>query len=80
LPSNFPPLNSITRLGDEEVRNGCSESTLSFSMKNSAFWGGMPSGSCMNQRFGGPYRLHNQGDKIRRARNVSSNKQLKHAG
>jgi hypothetical protein len=32
-----------------------------------------PCGSCENRRFGGTYRLYHQGDKNRRARNVSSN-------
>jgi hypothetical protein len=34
-------------------------------MKNAVFWGVMPCGSFKNQRFGGMYRLHHQGDKNR---------------
>jgi hypothetical protein len=40
----------------------------------------MPSGSCKDRRLGGKYRLHHQGEKNRRARNVSTNWQPKHAG
>jgi hypothetical protein len=32
----------------------------------------VPCGSCKNQRVGGTYRLHHQGDKNRRARNFSN--------
>jgi hypothetical protein len=39
----------------------------------------MPSAFCMNRRFEGTFCLRHQGDKNQRARNVSSNKQLKHA-
>jgi hypothetical protein len=47
-------------------------------MKNAFSWEVMPCGSCKNQRSGGMYRLHHQGDKNRRARNnVSSNWQQK---
>jgi hypothetical protein len=41
-------------------------------VKNAIFWDVTPCGSCKNRRFGGTYRLHHQGDKNRRARNVSS--------
>jgi hypothetical protein len=34
-------------------------------MKNSVFWDVAPCRSCMNRRFGGTYRLHLQGRKIR---------------
>jgi hypothetical protein len=35
--------------------------------------GGYAGGYCKNRHFGGMNRLHHQGDKNRRARNVSSN-------
>jgi hypothetical protein len=42
--------------------------------KNAVFWVVMLCGSCKNQRFGGTYHLHHQGDKNRQARNnISSN-------
>jgi hypothetical protein len=34
-------------------------------MKNAVFWDVESCGSCVNRRFGGPYRLHLQGRKIR---------------
>jgi hypothetical protein len=34
-------------------------------MKNAIFWDVAPCRSCMNRRFGGTYRLHLQGRKIR---------------
>jgi hypothetical protein len=34
-------------------------------MKNTVFWYVLPSRSCVNRRFGGTYRLHLQGRKIR---------------
>jgi hypothetical protein len=50
------------------------------SMKNAVFWDITPSGFCKNRHFGGTYRLHQQGEKNRRTRNiVSSNYQPKHA-
>jgi hypothetical protein len=48
-------------------------------MKNAIIWDVMPWDSCKNRCFGGTYCLHHQGDKKRRARNVSSNQQPKHA-
>jgi hypothetical protein len=42
-------------------------------MKNAIFWDMMPCGSSKNPRLGGTYRLHHQGEKNKRARNVSSN-------
>jgi hypothetical protein len=42
-------------------------------MKYAVFWNVTPCGSCKNRCFGGTYRLHHQGDKNRRAGNVSSN-------
>jgi hypothetical protein len=42
-------------------------------MKNVVFWEVMSYSSCKNRCFGGMYRFHHQGDKKRRARNVSSN-------
>jgi hypothetical protein len=35
-------------------------------MKNAVFWNVAPWRSCVNQRFGGTYRLHLQGRKIRK--------------
>jgi hypothetical protein len=34
-------------------------------MKNAIFWDMAPCSSCVNRRFGGTYRLHLQGRKIR---------------
>jgi hypothetical protein len=34
-------------------------------MKNAVFWDLAPCRSCLNRRFGGTYRLHLQGRKIR---------------
>jgi hypothetical protein len=34
-------------------------------MKNAVFWDVAPCRSCVNRRFGGNYRLHLQGRKIR---------------
>jgi hypothetical protein len=48
--------------------------------KNAVSWEFTPWDSRMNQRLGGTYRLHQQGEKNRRAgNNVSSTKQPKHA-
>jgi hypothetical protein len=45
--------------------------------KNAVFWDAKHCGSCNNRRFGATYRLHDQFDKNRLARNnVSSNQQL----
>jgi hypothetical protein len=44
-------------------------------MKNAVFWDVTLCCSCKNRRFGGTYSLHYQGDKNRRANNVSSNYQ-----
>jgi hypothetical protein len=41
-------------------------------MKNGIFWDVMLCGSCKNRLSGGTYRLHHQGDKNWRARNVST--------
>jgi hypothetical protein len=41
-------------------------------MKNAVFWDVTLCGSCKNRRFGGTYRLHQQGDKNRRASNDGS--------
>jgi hypothetical protein len=48
-------------------------------MRNAVFWDFTPCGSCKNLRFGGKYRVRHQSGRNQRARNVSSNKQLKHA-
>jgi hypothetical protein len=49
------------------------------SLKNAVFWDVTQCGSCKNQRFGGTYHLHHQGDKNWRARkNVSNILQSKH--
>jgi hypothetical protein len=42
-------------------------------MKNAVVWNIMPCDSFKNRRFRGTYRLHHQGNKIRRGRNDSSN-------
>jgi hypothetical protein len=39
--------------------------------KKFVFWNITPCGSCKNRSFEGTYRLHHQGDKNRRATNVS---------
>jgi hypothetical protein len=38
---------------------------MAMTMKDGVFWDVTPCGSCKNQRFGGTYRLHHQGDKNR---------------
>jgi hypothetical protein len=48
-------------------------------LKNCVFWDVTPCGSCKNRRFGGSYRLHQQGDKSGWTRNsVSCNWQPTH--
>jgi hypothetical protein len=48
-------------------------------MKNAFFWDVSPCGPCNNQRFGGTYRLHHQGDMNRCTKNnVSRNKEPTH--
>jgi hypothetical protein len=42
-------------------------------MKNAVFWDVAPYRSCVNRRFGGTYRLHIQGRKIRE-RGISVNR------
>jgi hypothetical protein len=42
-------------------------------MKNAVFKDLAPYGSFKSRHFGGTFRLHHQGDKNRRDRNVSSN-------
>jgi hypothetical protein len=42
-------------------------------LKNAVFWDVTPWGFCNNRHFGGTYPLSHQGNKNRRARNVSSN-------
>jgi hypothetical protein len=39
-------------------------------MKDAIFWDVSPCGSCKNQRFGGTYRLHLQGENNRRTKNM----------
>jgi hypothetical protein len=43
--------------------------------KNAVVWDVTPCGCRKNQRFGGTYRLHHQGKKNQRVRNVSGNYQ-----
>jgi hypothetical protein len=45
-------------------------------MKNAAFWDVAPCRSCVNQRFGGTYRLYLQGRKIRERETSVSRWQL----
>jgi hypothetical protein len=53
---------------------------MAVTTKNAIFLDVTPRGSCKNWRFRGMYRLHQQGNKNRRARNnISSNQQLTHA-
>jgi hypothetical protein len=48
-------------------------------MMNAVFWDVTPYGPCKNRRFGGIYRLHQQGENNQQTRNnVSSNLELKH--
>jgi hypothetical protein len=42
-----------------------SEIFTAVTMKNAVFWYVAPCSSCVNRRFGGTYRLHIQGRKIR---------------
>jgi hypothetical protein len=53
----FPPLFSC--------RSDCFVVFTAVTMKNAVFWDVAPSRSCVNRRFGGTYRLHLQGRKIR---------------
>jgi hypothetical protein len=46
----------VTRIG---------ELGTTLAVKNDVFWDVTPCGSCMNRRFGGPWRLFHQGDKNR---------------
>jgi hypothetical protein len=48
-------------------------------MKTAVSWDIAPSIFCKTRRFGGRYLLNHRGGKHRRARNVSSNQQLKQA-
>jgi hypothetical protein len=48
------------------------EDFTAVTMKKAVFWNVTPCGSCKNRCIGGMYHLCHQGDKIRRARNVSS--------
>jgi hypothetical protein len=49
-------------------------------MKNAVFWDVTPCSACKNRHLGGTYRLHHEGDKSRRPRNiVSSSWQSKYA-
>jgi hypothetical protein len=43
-----------------------SEVFMAVTMKNAVFWDVTPCSSCVNRRFGGTYRLHLQGRKIRK--------------
>jgi hypothetical protein len=47
-------------------------------MKNAVFWDVTPCGSRRNRRFGGNHSHDHQDVKNLRARNISSNQQLKH--
>jgi hypothetical protein len=47
-------------------------------MNSIIFWGMAPCGFSKDRRFGGTYRLHLQGEKNQRTRNVSNNYQLIH--
>jgi hypothetical protein len=49
-----------------------------FSLKNAVFWDVAPCRSCVSRRFGGTYRLHFQGRKIRE-RGISVSKCLQTA-
>jgi hypothetical protein len=49
---------------------------MTVTIKNAVFWDVTLRGSCKNRRFGGMYFFHHQGNKNRRARNVSSMIQL----
>jgi hypothetical protein len=46
----------------------------SWLLKNAVFWDVVPCRSCVNRRFGGTYRFHLQGTKIRERGNVGSHK------
>jgi hypothetical protein len=51
----------LIRLSDDPVRNMKNEKIL----KNVVFWDVALCRSCINRRFGGTYRLHLQGRRIR---------------
>jgi hypothetical protein len=48
-------------------------------IENAVFWDVTPCASCNNRRSGGTYRLHCQGEKNQRAKNVTSNFSLQRA-
>jgi hypothetical protein len=51
---------------------------MAVTMKNAVFWDVVSCSSCVNRRFGGTYRLHLQGRKIReRGSSVSRRLQTK---
>jgi hypothetical protein len=54
------------------------ELEISVTLRGTVFWDMTPCGSYKNRHFGGTHHFHHQGGKNRRARNVSSNQQLKH--
>jgi hypothetical protein len=46
------------------------EVLIAVALKNAVFWDFTQCRSCNNRRLGGIYRLHHQGDKIRRAKSI----------
>jgi hypothetical protein len=58
ISSNMTLISITTTLVRFEVFTGVT-------MKNAVFWDMAPCSSCVNRRFGGTYRLHLQGRKIR---------------
>jgi hypothetical protein len=65
-PNTFCPKYYLTFLGRKTVSIFVRfEVFTAVTMKNAIFWDMTPCTSCMNRRFGGMYRLHLQGRKIR---------------
>jgi hypothetical protein len=67
-----PSVNSKVTEGKQTCRYVRFEVFTAVTVKNAVFWYVAPCRSCVERRFGGTYRLHLQGRKIReRGTNVS---------
>jgi hypothetical protein len=71
-------MNEYTESSETKINSVRFEVFTAVAMKNAVFWDVTPCGPCKNRRFAGTYLLHIQGEKNRRARNLSSNSQPKH--
>jgi hypothetical protein len=59
-------ITHLWNVAQKKLKNKICQTVVS--LKNAVLWNATPCGSCKNQRFGGTYRLHHQGDKNRRDR------------